>query len=96
MYPDRFAISILFPNVNEVLAASAIEASNVQLVAQESFDTNREYSTYFSEYVMPKGATSVHLLFIFQDAYILADSEDNLATALEKIKAFKSTKASIV
>ncbi|MBS1689986.1 MAG: hypothetical protein JSS96_14750 [Bacteroidetes bacterium] len=93
---NRLAICILFPDVDPSHTAAAIEKHHVEMLAEEPFDIEKEYSTYFSEYDLPKHATPIHLLFIFSgEQDILADTEDHLAEALEHIINYKKTKASL-
>lgn len=91
---NRYAICILFPDVEHSHATAAIEQHHVQVLAEEPFDIEKEYSTYFSEYNLPKNYPQINLLFVFsKDQNILADTEDNLAEALERIIKYKKDKA---
>lgn len=91
---NRYAICILFPDADLQQVAEAIETHHVEMVGQEAFDIEKEYSTYFSEYNMPANWPPIHLLFVFdQNKHILADTEDHLAEALERIISYKKEKA---
>jgi len=93
---NRLAICILFPDVDPSYTAAAIEKHHLKVLAEEPFDTEKEYSTYFSEYDLPEHYPPIHLLFVFSgEQDILADTEDHLAEALERIIDYKKTKASL-
>ncbi|HXS38247.1 MAG TPA: hypothetical protein VN721_16205 [Flavipsychrobacter sp.] len=88
------AICIVFPNTTSIDVACAAKKHNVQILAEEKFISDKEYSTYFSDFTMPVGVSEIFLLFLFSSQYsILADSEDNLAAALEEIKEYRKIPA---
>ncbi len=84
------AICIVFPDTTSKDVSCAAKKHNVHVLAEEKFISSKEYSTYFSDFTMPAGISEIFLLFLFSSEHsILADSEDNLAAALEEIKEYK-------
>ena len=84
------AICIVFPDTTPDDIVCAAKKHNVYVMAEEKFISSKEYSTYFSDFTMPADVSEIFLLFLFSSEHsILADSEDNLAAALEEIKEYK-------
>lgn len=92
----KFAICILMPDASSADIPFAAKQSEVYVIGDEPFDVEKEYSTYFSDYILPPQLSEIHLLFLFPGSrYVLADTEDNLAMALEEIKKYKKEKTSV-
>ncbi|RYE25463.1 MAG: hypothetical protein EOP51_04050 [Sphingobacteriales bacterium] len=88
----QFAVAIVFPNVDVKDIVTAAVKSEVHIIDKENYDPEKDYIAYSKSYEPYVNGSKILLLFIFPEGhYTLADTEDHLVEAAEKIKALQQT-----
>jgi hypothetical protein len=85
----RFAVCIVLPGTTTGDIVHAALHHCVHLLNQEPYDPEKDYTSY-PEIILSSNDQNILPLFVFQKDSVLAEDEQSLKLALEKLNKYRS------